>query len=229
MRFFKWLVKWTVLSLTPLLLFGFLHYTLPQRDIVRIVNTEVRRVDFGENSIFWATPDVGTKGSNTINRDVRFINAVRANGKPIVYRNEDTGWGWPPYFKLDSSNLQTEAGDLASTRDNPQWVAVSHYGWRNELLTIFPNAVGVKAVEGPDVRLIPWKNIIILSLIGLVLLFLWRVWAQFRERTIDPLLEDVEETWEAVDDRADAARDKARGFFGRVSDWLGTWKGKPRK
>lgn len=213
-------VKWTFRILLILLIFGFFHYTLPQRDIVRIVETEVRRVDFGENSIFWASPDTGTATNS--NRDVRFINAVKSNGRVMVYRNEDTGWGWPPYFKLDSSNLQTEAGDMASTSAAPRWVALKHYGWRNEFLTIYPNAVGVREVEGPDVRLIPWTNIIILSGLAILLLFLWRVWVQFRERTIDPLAEDMEMV-------GDDVRDRARGIWGRFSAWIGTWRGKGRR
>ncbi len=217
MRFVKW-IFWVVLVVFVL---GFLHYTLPQRDIVRIVNTDVRRIDFGENSIFWAAPDTGTDGS-TVNRDVRFIEAIRPNGKPIVYRNEDTGWGWPPYLKLDSSNLQAEASDLESDADSPKWVALTHYGWRNQLLTIFPNAVGVKPVSGPDVRLIPWTNIIILAGLALLFLFIWRLWQQFRQRTIDPLLDDAEETWIAVDERADKAKGRFRG-------WLNSWRGKPRR
>tara|TARA_Y100000815_G_scaffold171115_1_gene155462 strand:- start:566 stop:1240 length:675 start_codon:yes stop_codon:yes gene_type:complete len=221
-------VKWTVLTLLGLFVFGFLHYTLPQRDIVRIVNTDVRRIDFGENSIFWASPDVGTD-TTSANRDVRFIEAIRPNGKPIVYRNEDTGWGWPPYFKLDSSNLQAEARDMVSTSENPKWVALKHYGWRSEFLTIYPNAVGVKQVAGPDVRLIPWTSLFVLILLALALVFLWRLWAQFRERTIDPLLEDVEETWDAVDDRADAARDRAKGWWGRMRDRLSGAKKPPRQ
>ena len=36
-------------------------------------------------------------------------------GKVIVYRNEATGWVWPPYFKYDSSNLQAEATNLKSS------------------------------------------------------------------------------------------------------------------
>ncbi len=203
--------KWTFLGLLGLLVFSFLHYTLPQRDIVRIVNTEVRRIDFGENSIFWASPDVGTAGAPT-NRDVRFINAVRPNGRPIVYRNEDTGWGWPPYFKLDSSNLQTEASDLISTSENPEWVAVRHYGWRSEFLTIYPNAVGVQPVAGPDVRLIPWTSIVILVLLFAAAVFLWRVWAQFRERTLEPLFDDAEASWDSMGERTDAAR----GRLGRA-------------
>jgi len=214
-------VKWTLLALIGLLVFAFFHYTLPQRDIVRIVNTEVRRIDFGKNSIFWAAPDVGTS-ANAANRDVRFINAMRPNGKPIVYRNEDTGWGWPPYFKLDSSNLQTEASDLTSTPDNPKWVALRYYGWRSEFLSIYPNAVGVKQVSGPDVRLIPWTSIVILTLLLLLVIFLWRVWVKFRRRTIDPLLEDAEDAYYAVDSHA-------RGIWGRIRNWLKGGQGKTRK
>ena len=32
-------VKWTILAVLALIVFGFLHYTLPQHDIVRVVNT----------------------------------------------------------------------------------------------------------------------------------------------------------------------------------------------
>jgi hypothetical protein len=210
-------VKWTFWAVVALLLAAFLHYTLPQRDIVRIVDTEVRRVDFGENSIFWAAPDTGT--ATGTNRDVRFINAVRPNGKVIVYRNEDTGWGWPPYFKLDSSNLQTEAGDLISTQADPIWVAVRHYGWRNEFLTIYPNAVGVRRVEGPEVTLIPWLNIVLLVLLLAALLFLRALWRQFRERMIDPLVEDGQDAY----DRFDAYADERRS---RLSRWFGSWRRK---
>lgn len=211
-------VKWTILSLLGLLVFAFLHYTLPQRDIVRIVGTENRRIDFGENSIFWAAPDVGTAAGST--RDVFFIQTVYPNGRTMEYRNEDTGWGWPPYFKIDTHGLQTEAQDLVSTAENPKWVVLTHYGWRNKLFTIFPNAVGVYQVESPDVRLIPWLNIVILSILAGMGLLLWRMWAQFRERTIEPVLEDVGEAWDRVDERADEAR-------GRIRRWLDSWKAKP--
>ena len=101
-------VKWGFWAVLFAIVATFLHYNLPRHDIVRIVGTEVRRVDFGENSIFWATPDVGT--ANATSRDVRFINTVRPNGKTLVFRNEDTGWGWPPYFKLDSISISAHIG-----------------------------------------------------------------------------------------------------------------------
>ncbi|WP_159808015.1 DUF1523 family protein [Litoreibacter roseus] len=224
MRYLKY-TFWTVFWV---LVLSFLHYTLPQRDIVRIVDTEVRRVDFGENSIFWAQADTG-QDNEGVNRDVRFINAVKENGRIRVYRNEDTGWGWPPYFKLDSSNLQTEAADLVSeSRANPQWVILTHYGWRNEFLSIFPNAVGVRATDDPNQRLIPWFNILVLTILAGLALGFFRMTQWFRREKIDPILEDVGETWDAVDARADDARDNARGVWGRFKAWLATWRGKPR-
>ena len=220
-------VKWGFWLSLATLVFSFLHYTLPQTDIVRIVGTENRRIDFGENSIFWANPDVGTAAGG--NRDVFFIQTIMANGKTMVYRNEDTGWGWPPYFKIDSSNTQTEAANLISTAEAPKWVAMRHYGWRNEFFTIFPNAVAVRQVAGPDVSFIPWLNIVILTFLAGVLFMIRRVWMQFRERTIDPALEDAAQTWDAVDARADAARDRAKGVFGRFGAWLASWRSKPRR
>jgi hypothetical protein len=201
-------VKWTFLTLVGVIVASFLHYNLPQRDIVRIVNTEVRRVDFGSNSWFWSSSGSGD-AVNAANRDVPFIEAVHPNGKVIVYRNEDTGFGWPPYFKFDSSNVQAEARDLVSTKEVPQWVAIRHYGWRNELFSIFPNATSMKPVAGPDVRLIPWFNIVfLLVLVALV----WAIWVRirrFRRRMIDPIVEDAGEAWDRTEDRA-------RGWFGRL-------------
>jgi hypothetical protein len=213
-------VKWTFFSIIAVLLFSFFHYTLPQHEVVRIVGTENRRIDFGENSFFWASPDVGTSVDK--NRDVFFIQTLRADNNPMVYRNEDTGWGWPPYFKLDSSNLQAQAQSMVSTAATPQWAEITHYGWRNEFLTIFPNAISIRAVEGPDVRIIPWFNILFFVVLAGVLFLLWRMWAQFRERTIDPTLESISDTFDEIDETAD-------GLWARFKSWLTTWSGKPRK
>jgi hypothetical protein len=77
------------------------------------------------------------------------------------------------------------------------------------------------------VTIIPWFNIFFFLFLALIAFLLARIWAQFRERTIDPALDEVAETWDAVDARADAARERARGFFGRIGAWLATWKKKP--
>ncbi|MEO0654816.1 MAG: DUF1523 family protein [Pseudomonadota bacterium] len=201
-------VKWSFLTLIFLIIVAFFHYTLPQRDIVRIVNTYEERQDFGWNGIFWAGPNAGS--ATAPNRDVLFIQTVLANGNPMVYRNEDTGWGWPPYFKFDTANLQTEAADAVSNRDAPEWYAMTHYGWRSELFSAFPNAVGLRPVAGPDATLIPWFNIVFFVLLAIVLFALWRVWVRFRRRRIDPVLEDIDEA-------SDEVRGRARGLWRRIT------------
>jgi hypothetical protein len=221
-------VKWTFWAVILIVVGSFLHYTLPQHDIVRVVNTYQERQDLNDwTRIFWSTPD--DQSGTLVNRDVQFISAILTNGKPMVYRNEDTGWHWPPYFKFDTASLQTEADDLKSNAENPKWAVITHYGWRNELFSIFPNAVGIKPISGPDATIIPWVNIFILTVFLIILLTIRAMWRQFKERSIDPVLEDVGEAWDEVEDRADAAGDEVRGLWGRFKGWLGTWQGKPRK
>ncbi len=206
-------VKW-VLVVGFWATFGaILQYSLPQHDVVRIVNTYEERQDLNDwTRVFWSAPDNPATGST--NRDVQFIQAVRANGKPIVYRNEDTGWGWPPYFKFDTANLYTEANDAKSTKADPEWVVVTHYGWRNEFLSIFPNAISIRHVANPDVRIIPWFNIVFLTVLFAVLWAVWVRWRRFRAKRIDPLVESVE-------DGVDAAGDMVADRVSRLQDWIG--------
>ena len=209
-------VKWTIRIVLLLLVAAFLHYTLPQHDIVRITGTYNRLTTVGtENAWAYASPDTGTAES-TVTRDIRYIEAAFPDGSVIAYRNEDTGWIWPPYFKYDSSNLQAEATNFVSPKEKPEWVAVTHYGWRMPIFSIYPNAVKVRAVAGPDVQLIPWVSIIVLALLGLVWLMLWRMWRQFRERMIDPAVDDLNVKLDELDASADAARDRAKGFWSRL-------------
>lgn len=212
-------VKWGLRILVLLLAGLFFHYTLPHHDIVRITNTYNRLTTVGtENAWAYASPDSGT-AENTTTRDVRFIEASFPDGSVIVYRNEDTGWVWPPYFKYDSSNLQAEAGNLKSLASAPTWVSVTYYGWRLPFLSIYPNAIGVKEVAGPDVRIIPWVPIIVFVLLGFLYIMLRRMWDQFVERTVEPAIAEVEETWDGVEARAE-------GFWGRIGAWFRTWRAK---
>lgn len=211
-------IKWIFITLVTLIVIAFFHYVLPQHDIARITSTEIIRTDFsGFNRLFYAQADSG--GTENPTRDIRLVNSVRDNGKIMVYRNEDTGWIWPPYFKFDSSNLHAESADLISSRDAPVWVSVTHYGWRNEFFSIYPNVVGVKEIAGPDVRIIPWFNIIFLTLLALVVFMLRKMWLQFRERSIDPMIEDM-------GDNIDAAGDRIGETKGRIGRWLDTWRKK---
>jgi hypothetical protein len=179
------------LSLVFLLIAAFLHYTLPQRDVVRIVNVESRLTEVGGlNGWFYAQRDSGTAQSTGM-RDIRLVSTIRPDGRPLVFRNEDTGILWPPYFKFDSEDLQAEAANLTSTEASPQWVSVTHYGWRSNLLSIYPNAVTIRPVAGPDVSLFPWLNIVILFGIVLILFFAWRIWERFEDRVIDPFVDRI--------------------------------------
>lgn len=163
LRTLKWIGGLLILAA----LAGFLQWSLPSRDIVRIIGTEVARMDYR------TTDAAGNKVVRT--RDVRFIEAVWPDGAPRVYRNEDTDWGWPPYLKFDSANLHAEAQDRISAAAAPRWVIVTHYGWRIPMFSMFPNAVGIEETDDPNQTLIPWFNIVILSLLVVGALVLWRL------------------------------------------------------
>ncbi len=170
------LVRWFLKLLPLLLVAAFLHFYLPGHDVVRVVGTEVTRSDKTAKGI------TSEGAATVVTRDVRYINAVRENGDPAVYRNEDTRWGFPWYFKFQSGNLQAVAQDLVSTGAEPRWVLVTHYGWRIEILSMFPNAVAIEPVEGPDVTVIPWFNIVFLVVLAVVLIVIWQAWRRLMLR-----------------------------------------------
>ncbi|WP_017932178.1 DUF1523 family protein [Robiginitomaculum antarcticum] len=192
MKFIKRFILFTVLLITAI---G-LHYYMPQRDIVKIVDTDVKRMDIRKGSPFWDSPDVGTNAEAT--RDVRFISTVRANGKSRVYRNEDTGWAFPFYLKFDSSELSAKAADM-SAKDG-QWVAVTHYGWRIRLFSIWPNATKIKPVDGPNVFLIPWFNIAFLTILAVIIFIIWRAVRKWTKTNVDPVTDRIDAE---IDDMSD--------------------------
>lgn len=198
--------KWTVYGLLVLLVGAFLHYTLPQHDIVRITDTYEKRENPGENWLFWAQADSGT--DPLAPRDVFFVQTQTPDNDVIVYRNEDTAWGWPPYFKFNTSNVQAEAADLRSTADAPRWAIIKHYGWRVTWYSIYPNAISVHPATGPDQRIIPWVNIIILTVLAALFWAIRVRWVRFWDRKVDPVLDSVGE-------RIDGGADRVRGMFGR--------------
>ena len=205
--------KWTLRIVAALLALGFLHYTLPQHDIVKITGTYNRLTTIGtENAWAYSSPDTGTAESATT-RDIRFIEAAYPDGSVMVYRNEDTGWIWPPYFKYDSSNLQAEAGNLKSDAASPKWVMVTHYGWRLPILSIYPNAVSVREAASPDERVIPYVSIVVIAFLFFAIFMIRRMWAQFWERSVEPVAAEMGETWDGVEA-------KATGFVGRIKAWL---------
>lgn len=139
----------------------FLFYNLPRTAVVQISGTDVKRVDRGSGKVV-KKDDLERQGAiNTY--DVRYVNAVSRNGKTMVFRNEDTGWGWPPYFKFNSADLTAQAQAYASTAEKP-WVLVKYYGWRIHILSMFPNVISLRTVA-KDYRHFPLFNIVVISLL----------------------------------------------------------------
>lgn len=213
------------LRLLAVFIFGLLlHYVLPQHDVVKVISTEVIRTDFsGFNRIFYAQADSGNVENPT--RDLRLINTDKkktfllgfiqrdASGV-MVYRNEDTGWIWPPYFKFDSSDLQAEAENAKE-----QWAVVTHYGWRVRWASIYPNAVAIRPVDGPNVSIIPWFNIFFFGFLIVAIVMVRRMWAQFRERKVDPLMD-------SAGDRMDQVSAGVAERRSGIRKWLNTWRSK---
>ena len=117
----KWLVR-IVLFLALCFVGAFLHYTLPSTSVVQVTRTDVKRMDEGSDRH-------PSDGIAIRTRDVRFINTVTRGGSVRVYRNEDTGWGWPPYFKFDSADFTAKAtsadqvGEARVGGDHLLWLA----------------------------------------------------------------------------------------------------------
>lgn len=224
MRYFRMIYRTVIVVLVGSLL----HYVLPQHDVARITSTEVIRTDFTSfNRFFYAQADSGSAELTT--RDLRLINTERQKTwflgffprdsvGVMVFRNEDSGWIWPPYFKFDSSDLQAEAASKISTTEE-RWVVVTHYGWRNRFFSIYPNAVGIRDIAGPDVRIVPWFNIFFFIFLFIAYFVVRGMWRQFRERTLDPLTNKASSQMDEVN----AGIAKRRSGLSR---WLGTWRSK---
>ena len=78
----------------------------------------------------------------------------------------------------------------------------------------------MKRVAGPDVKLIPWFNIVFIALLLFLWIFIWRKIRAWKAKRIDPTLDKV------GDSIGDAAREvgetvgegseKARGFWRKL-------------
>ena len=195
----------------------YLHYTLPQHDVAKVtgISDRLERLS-GFQQIFYNQVDLGSAEGdmrdlrliNTVKVDTWFLGLWRGGERVMVYRNEDTGV-YPPYFKFDSSDLEAEASALAGKE---QWVSITHYGWRMRFLSIYPNAISIKPVSGPEYRPFPWFNLFFFAFLFVGFFFVRAMWRQFVERTVDP-------TMDALEDGYDMRKS-------RVQKWLDSWRSK---
>jgi hypothetical protein len=146
--------------LLAILFILFLHKNLPRTEVVQITGTDIKRMDTNSTKSAKAQKQ-SNKDSGGITTDVRFINAINKKGKTMVFRNQDTGWGWPPYLKFDSADLTAKAQAISSSTENV-WVLIKYYGWRIRIFDMFPNAVSLKVVD-KQYRHIPIFNIVFIA------------------------------------------------------------------
>ncbi|MBT28172.1 MAG: hypothetical protein CMO01_00825 [Thalassobius sp.] len=145
---------------------GFLHYAVPQTDVVRAVGVETKRMDReGDQEV-----SDGIKHT----RDVYFIQTETIDSEsPRVYRNEDNIF---PYLKWHAADLQSRVQSLAADQD---LVAVRHYGWRIRLFSMFPNVLRVTPVAEPYTP-VPWFFLVTLAITWGGLFFLrWKLGRAF--------------------------------------------------
>lgn len=147
---------------------GFCGYSLPSHMKVHVTGIEIKR------------NDIEGKDGKTRTNDVRYVMAEGLDGDPHMFRNQDTGWGWPPYFKFDSGDIAAQANNFAAETPKPV-VLVTYYGYRIRMLSAFPNILSMRAVP-PEYQPIPWLTILVgighLIAIG----FVWALLRELKER-----------------------------------------------
>lgn len=140
-------------------LIGAVNYAMPSYEETTVTGMEVRRMD-KDGVISKSNPADGEV------RDVYFLFTKRPNEdkeKVQVYRNEDTGWGLPPYFKFDSADIQAKAQAYANEE---KVVQIKYYGWRINWLNEFRNIVSIKPLEEGETVSKPIMSYVIYALLA---------------------------------------------------------------
>ncbi|MDC7712299.1 DUF1523 family protein [Vogesella indigofera] len=129
-----------LLALVALLGSALLDYYLPEHSITTITGVEVKLAD-KDGPISRQNP------ADQPVRDMYLIYTQHAIDDVRVYRNEDTGWGWPFYFKFDASDVQATANAIANAR---QPAYLTSYGWRINMLSLYPNVTAIRLAEAGE-------------------------------------------------------------------------------
>ena len=140
-KFLKYFLFLVVFSFHGVM-FAVVNYVFPHYDVTRVTGVEVKRVD-KDGPITKVNPADGPT------RDVY-------DGKIMVYRNEDTRWSFPFYFKFGSANLQAQVQALGNEN---KLVQIKYYGWRMTMFDEYRNAVSVKEISGditPSYPILSW-------------------------------------------------------------------------
>lgn len=147
--------------------FSWVDYYLPEKCVAIVTGSEVKRVD-KDGPVGADNPADGPT------HDVYYIYTRFDNGNVRVFRNEDTGFHWPLYFKFNSADVQARSQSHVSDMKK---VVISSYGWRVNVLSMFPNVLDVKVAEENQstVSIIRWIGITLwASLFGAMFFFMHR-------------------------------------------------------
>ena len=135
-----------------------LHYYLPRTATVTVTGLDAKRAE----GIPARSDTVAVQPL-----DVYFLYVNNADGKPQIYRNANTAWGWPPYFKFGAADLQAKAQSLTG-----QPAVIRYYGWRIKLLNMFPNITSMEAYSA-DISLTPWARYVGFGIWGFLLILVF--------------------------------------------------------
>jgi len=154
-----------------------LDYFLPHHAVLRIVGSEIKRVGLDEPA-----PRNSKDKQQARTSDVYYVYAEDVETqKPRVFRNEDTGWGFPWYFKFNSADVQATAQSIAGEHGT---AIFTYYGWRIQIFSWMPNVVSIVRAK-PDASVFPWFNVIFFTTLagGIAWLALW-IRGFFRRRAV---------------------------------------------
>ncbi|MCK3655266.1 hypothetical protein A4G19_05700 [Pasteurellaceae bacterium Macca] len=153
----KYFLILVMLSL-HIVLVGAVNYAFPSYDVTTITGMEVRRVD-KDGPISKSNPEDGPV------RDVYYLFTENPETKKVMtYRNEDTGWGFPLYFKFDSALTQAKAQAFANDR---KVVQIKYYGWYVSWWNEFRNIVSINELKDGDMPSRPWLSYILYAFFAL--------------------------------------------------------------
>lgn len=149
-----------------------LDFYLPTYRLVRVLNSDVYLQGRGKKDRTTGVYQIFTEDP-----DAR---------RQHVYHNEDTGWGFPFYFKFNSADVQSTAASIASdaSRDG-NYALVTSYGWRVNLLSMFPNVTATRRVPRGYVS-IPWFNIAFFTVLAAAIVWLAYLYRRWRHLRIAP-------------------------------------------
>lgn len=205
-------LKWGLILLLVAAIAAFLDYYLPSEAVVQLTGTDVKRMDTRKGQYLDHEVSNIENLSPTRTRDIRFINAVTESDEVRVYRNEDTGWHWPPYFKFNSADLTARTQSIVASGEHP-YVQVTYYGWRIRLLSRFPNLVDMKLVD-PGYRPVNWVRIVFFTLLGAFLVLVWRSYKVMKRRMEARVAENTQ-----------VAAGRFRRLFGAIRNEWRSWVG----